>query len=66
MKYLIFDWNKCNTISDLSEISDKDFKRLAEKYGKVYDCYLDFEADFNAERINTNTHQLRIIIKEKK
>ena len=65
MKYLIFDWNKCSDIGDLSEISDKEFERLAEKHGKVYNCYLDFEADFNAERINTNTQQLRII-KEKK
>ena len=65
MKYLIFDWNKCNTISDLSEISNKEFEKLAERYGKVYNCYLDFESDFNSERINTNTHQLRII-KEKK
>ena len=65
MKYLIFDWNECNTISDLSEIPDEEFERLAERHGKVYNCYLDFEADFNAERINTSTQQLRII-KEKK
>ena len=60
MKYLVFDWNKCGDISDLTEISDIEFEELAEKHGKVYTNYNDFVSDFNAERISTNTHQLRI------
>mgnify|MGYP003132867498 CR=1 FL=1 len=62
MKYLIFDWTKCDTISDLSEISDEEFECLAKKYGKVFNNYKDFEAEFNSEIINTDIHQLRIII----
>ena len=61
MKYLIFDWNKCSDIGDLSEISDKEFEKLAIKYGMVIKNSKDFESEFNAERISTDIHQLRII-----
>ena len=61
MKYLIFDWSKCSDIGDLSEISDKEFEKLAIKYGMVIKDSGDFQAEFNSERISTDIHQLRIV-----
>ena len=61
MKYLIFDWSKCSDIGDLSEISDKEFEKLAIKYGMVIKDSWDFQAEFNSERISTDIHQLRIV-----
>ena len=64
MKYLIFDWSKCSDIGDLSEISDKEFEKLAIKYGMVIKDSGDFQAEFNSERISTDIHQLRIVEEE--
>ena len=66
MKILMFDWSKCNDIGDLTEISDVEFEKLSNNYGKVYTDVADFEADFNAEIINTSIHQIRIIKPNKK
>ena len=66
MKILMFDWSKCNDIGDLTEISDVEFEKLSNDYGKVYTDVADFEADFNAEIINTSIHQIRIINANKK
>ena len=64
MKYLIFDWSKCSDIGDLSEISDKEFEGLAEKYGYIFNDSNEFQAHFNSERISTDIHQLRIVEEE--
>ncbi len=60
MKYLLFSWDEIPEIRDLSYIDNKEFEKLAEKYGVIYDNKDDFEAGFNSEYISTHTHQLRI------
>ena len=62
MKYLLIDLNKLEEeVQDFSELSNEKFEELAEKSGKVVNSSADFESEFNSERINTNTDQLRIV-----
>jgi hypothetical protein len=61
MKYLLFNWDFVDDISDPSELTDEEFEALANEHGTVIESSEDFEAQFNAEMFSVHTHQLRII-----
>ena len=62
MKYLLFNWEEIEkSINDPSDLSDKEFEKLAIDHGHIYNNAEDFKASFNAEIFSVHTHQLRII-----
>ena len=70
MKYVLFDWDdidklseeEADEVNDVSDLSDERYIELTLKMGGIVtDDIDDFESMFNSEEISTTRHQLRII-----
>lgn len=60
MKFVLFNMDGVE-VSDLTELTDAQCIELANKDGHIFTSLDDFQSAFNAEKISTAVHQLRVV-----
>ena len=63
MRYLLFDWNEVDEdITDLTNLTDTEVEELAKlPSGFIFENSEEFTSGYNAQKISTRIHQLRIV-----